>query len=73
MSRMKCPLCGYEFTPDSAIMGCEGCIVHPVCGLLRCPKCYYEFPEERGITKKIRRWWESLLLWMKKIRKSPIP
>ncbi|MBN2418355.1 MAG: hypothetical protein JXL81_03140 [Deltaproteobacteria bacterium] len=50
---MKCPLCGYEFSPDEA--ECKGCAINKSCKTICCPHCGYRTVEKSGILSWIKK------------------
>src|SRR3989338_11215679 len=51
-SVMKCTLCGFEFSEESAHAACGGCGFVKGCELVKCPRCDFENgPEPKWIKK----------------------
>ncbi|MBI3999487.1 MAG: ferrous iron transport protein A [Candidatus Omnitrophica bacterium] len=49
---MKCTLCGFEFSEESAHAACGGCGFVNGCELVKCPRCDFEnAPEPKWIKK----------------------
>ncbi len=64
--KVRCALCGYEFTPEEAERACRSCPLAPRCGLVRCPRCGYEMLPEARLVTWVRRLRD-------RVRKTSVP
>jgi len=57
--RIRCPLCGGEYSEQDGAACQPGCPLSSGCRLLRCPYCGYEIPAPTRLTRWLAARWRK--------------